>query len=220
MEFKAQQTIPTSKSLSTKAVEAEVSPSFTTETLAVRTEAISNLELLVFATHFAFRNLPSTVAIESERFGNSVTPLSANRSRFKYEFDGYVAGGGAKLDLTSGLAWAVEGQVIQNTKADQSYGSGQSITTNLLIALPGDVDLKPWGGTFFTESDVTPGFYNSSKIGHNNRQGWSAGLDATFRRAGFKAGLEYVSSDLINPSALQSRLSYFQLKLETLYDVL
>lgn len=220
VEIKAQQTIPTSKTLSTKAVEAEVTPSFTTETLALRSAAIPRVELLAYGTHFAFRSLPSNVALESERYGNSVTPISANRARFTYEFDGYVAGGETKIALFDGLKVTAEGQMLQNTKADQSYGSGQFIGAGLEIALPGDVDLKPKAGTFFAESDVAPGFYNSSNFGHNNRTGWTAGFDAIFKQAGFKFGADYVSSELINASTLQSRMSYIQLRFETLYDAL
>ncbi|MES2963231.1 MAG: hypothetical protein V4760_05025 [Bdellovibrionota bacterium] len=220
VEVKAQQTIPTSKSLSTKAIEAEVTPSFTTETLALRSEAIPNVKLLVYGTHFAFRSLPSTVAIESERYGNTVTPISANRSRFKYEFDGYVAGGESKVAVTRSLEWNVAGQMLQNTKADQSFASGQTISTGLEIALAGDVNIAPEVGSFFSESDVAPGFYNDSVYGHNNRTGWYAKIDATFKNAGFKAGLDYVDSDLINPSTLQSRMSFIRIRFETLYDVL
>lgn len=220
VELKAQQTIPTSKTLSTKAVEAEVTPSFTTETLALRSAAIPSVELLGYGTHFAFRSLPSNVALESERYGNSITMVSANRGRFTYEFDGYVAGGEARVAIANGFKVSFEGQVLQNTKADQSYGSGQYIGSALEIALPGDVDLKPKAGTFFAESDVAPGFYNSAAFGHNNRTGWTAGLEAIFKQAGFKIGGDYVSSELINASTLQSRMSYIQLRFETLYDVL
>ena len=88
------------------------------------------------------------------------------------------------------------------------------------MALPGDIDLIPRAGVFFTESDVSPGFYNAADLGHNNRTGWTAGVETVFKQSGFKLGGDFVHSDLINPSSIQSALTYFQIRFETLHELL
>ena len=220
VELKAEQTIPTSKTLSTKAIEAETTPSFTTETLALRSRPMESLELLAFGTHYAFHNLPSTVAVESERYGNTVTSMTAKTGHFAYEFDGYVAGAESKVGISRGLKWGVEGEILKNLKADDSFGDAQTLMTSLEMALPGDIDLIPRAGVFFTESDVSPGFYNAADLGHNNRTGWTAGVETVFKQSGFKLGGDFVHSDLINPSSIQSALTYFQIRFETLHELL
>lgn len=216
-ELKAQQAVPTSTTLSTKAVEAEETPTFLTESLTVRAKLFDRMSVNVFGLHYAFRNLPSTVATDSELYGNTVTALTAKRDRFTYDFDGFGYGGGTKILLARHVAWTLDGQILQNAKAPESYNQGQLASSGFEIGLPGDVDVKPKGEIFFAESDVAPGYYNGSDRGHNNRAGWAADLSVAFKKAGFALGGRFVQADLINSSLVQTRQSFVLLHFETLH---
>lgn len=216
----AQQTVPTSKSLSTRAVDAEVTPSFLTETAEIGVEPLDGLRGRIFATHYAFHNLPSAVAVDSIVYGNTTDETGPLTEKFKYRFDGFLAGGSAEIDLGRSFSMGVEGYTIQNTAAPESYRNGQRIDTFMRIGLPGDIDITPSAGVFFAESDVSPAFYNDSRIGHNNRQGWLASFETFFKKERFKLRADYTDSDVINPSKDQSRQQIIRFRFETLYDLL
>lgn len=219
-ELSAQQAIPTSSTLSTKAVDAEVMPSFLTETAKLKIRPLESFKAEAFVTHYAFNDLPSAVALESVLYGNSTTETGPNTARFKYRFEGIVAGGRTKLDISKRFGWGLEGYVVQNTAAPEGYNNGQYIETQFNIGLPGRIDVVPTAAMFFAEDDVAPGFYNSTRLGHNNRQGYLVALETIFREPRFKLRGEYVDADVINRSSNQSRQQFFLIRFETLYDFL
>lgn len=216
----AQQTIPTSKTLSTKTVDAEVTPSFTTETAALEIRPVESLRLNAGVTHFTFNNLPSAVAQESVLYGNSISEIGPNTSRFKFRFDGLLATGEVEFDLMSKLTLVLRGHAIQNAAAEEGYRNAQLLQTGLIVRLPGEVELQPRAAVFFIEDDAAPGFYNSSKVGHTNRKGYAAAIDAFFQRQRFKLKAEYVEADVINFNINQSRQQTFTIGFETFYEML
>lgn len=216
----AQQAIPTSSTLSTRAVESEVTPSFTTETAELEIHPWEGLTGKLFATHYRFTSLPSTVAIDSQALGNTIVELGPNTSRFRYEFDGFVAGGELNMRLSNSLSWSVSGHMLQNSKAPETYRNGQLVRTEFSLALPGDVDLKPGAEMFFLESDATPGFYASAERGQTNRHGWAADLGLWFRDERFKISGRYAEADVINTSLIQTAQRYFMIRFETFYEKL
>jgi hypothetical protein len=219
-ELIAQQSVPASSQLTTKAVESEPTPSFFVETLELRTKVIPHLELFTSGGHFAFRDLPSSVAFESAAFGNQVIGETAGNSRFAFPFQGWLAGGGTRIQFVDSFGMTVQGQMMQNTEAPENFRNGQWVEGKFHILLPGEILLEPAGAAFFAESDLAPAYYNSASLGHTNRQGWQTGLDTTFKQAGFKIGAHYVDADVINPTPYQTRQQYFKIVFETLYEML
>lgn len=220
IELRAQQAIPTSTTLSSKAVETEVTPSFFTETLILSLRPHEAFQMKGYATHFQFRDLPSAVAFDSALYGNTLIETSPKTSRFRYQFEGWLAGGELKWQLTSYLAWAITGQMIQNSQAPDTYKNAQITGMDFELKVPHDIDIKPGAEVFFAESDVTPGYYNSSDYGHNNRSGWSAKLDTVFNKEKFRIGARFVQSNLINFVLDQSEQRSLMVEFETLYEVL
>ncbi len=215
----AQQTIPTSKNLSTKTVDAEVTPTFMTETIELKVRAADSVHLNGFITHFSFHNLPSAIATESQVYGNNILEAGPNTSRFKYNFEGVGAGGSANFHLTRNLDWQFGGYVVHNAQAPEGFQNAQLVRTNLTIRLPNDIDLIPAAALFFSEDDVAPGFYNDSIIGHNNRQGYSGALEVFFQQQRFKLKAEFVDAELINFNINQSRQQIFSIGFETFYEI-
>ncbi len=216
----AQQAIPTSKTLSTKTVDAEVTPSFYSETAEISVEPSELMTVKAAVTHFTFNNLPSAIALESVIYGNSVNEIGPNTSRFKYRFDGFMARGEVEFQLANPLRWHLSGYALQNAAAEEGYRNAQFIQTGLRIKLPGDIDVSPMAGTFFIEDDAAPGFYNASSTGHNNRQGYAAMVEAYFKRQRFKLKAEYVDADIINFNINQSRQQTMTISFETFYELL
>lgn len=216
----AQQAIPTSKTLSTKTVDAEVTPSFTTETAEIKVKPSEYFEFETAVTHFTFNNLPSAVATESVLYGNSVDEVGPNTSRFKYRFDGMLAFAEARVKFTPRYSVWTSGSLIQNAAAPEGYRNGQLLKAGFDIGLPGEIDLKPWGGVFFVEDDAVPGFYNTSSSGHNNRQGYVLTLESFFQRQRFKLKTQFMDADLINRNIYQSRQQTLSIGFETFYEML
>lgn len=223
-EFKikvwAQQTIPVSKNLSTKAIDAEVTPSFYSETASLEVKPFEALKLDAGVTHFAFNNLPSATALESVSYGNTVTEIGPNSSRFKFGFNGVMAQAGINVLIAPRFSWDSRGYAVQNMAADEGYRNAQLIQTGFKIGLPGEVDLTPSIATFFSEDDAVPGFYNSSRAGHNNRKGMAAKVEVFFQRQRFKVESEFVDAELINPNINQSRQQSLFINFETFYELL
>jgi hypothetical protein len=222
LQVKAQQTIPTSTTLATRSVDIESSPTFFTETCVLTARPFQNLTLTAHATHFAFRDLPSAVAGESSVHGNTVDDVTPNKSRFVYNFDGWLAGGGGTLAFSDNVSLIAEGYMIQNSQAPESYRNGQTAALSLELTLPNGIELVPKAEVYFNESDVSPAYYNSSAHGHGNRVGWVADFEVRFKKRAFeeafKVGARLIEADLINPDLNQSRQRHFMIRFETMYD--
>jgi hypothetical protein len=171
-------------------------------------------------THFTYNNLPSAIAQESIIYGNTVDEQGPNTSRFKYRFDGLFVHGGLDVDITPRFGWWVAGSAIQNAAAPEGYRNAQHIKSGFKIGLPGEVDVIPSFGTYFIEDDAVPGFYNSSGIGHTNRQGYAGAIETFFQRQKFKIRAEYNDADVINFNLNQSRQQSLMIGFETFYEML
>lgn len=215
----AQQTIPTSKTLSTKTVDAEVMPTFMSETIELSLRPARNLKLTGHATHYAFNNLPSAVVLQSQIYGNTTTETGPNTARFQYGFEGFGVGGTARYDIMSSFGVQVGGYMLQNTQAPEGYRNSQYVNGGVIIGLENEIELTAGGAVFFVEDDVTPGFYNDSKIGHNNRQGYSANMDVDFRRQRFKLRAAFTDADVLNFNINQTRQQAFSIGFETFYEL-
>ncbi len=215
----AQQTIPTSKTLSTKTVDAEVMPTFMSETIELSLRPARSLKLTGQATHYAFNNLPSAVALQSQIYGNTTTETGPNTARFQYGFEGFGLGGSARYDFMPSFGVQVGGYMLQNTQAPEGYRNSQYVNGGLIIGLENEIELNAGGAVFFVEDDVTPGFYNDSKIGHNNRQGYSAQVDVDFKRQRFKLRAAFTDADVLNFNINQTRQQAFSIGFETFYEL-
>ena len=217
-ELIVQEVTPTSTSLSTKTTNSEPTPYLFTQTLIIKAQPADFSKLKAFGTHYSFRQLPSSVAFESQKWDNSVTGDAPSDSRFDYGFDGWVVGGESKLRLVSGVSWNIDSHILQNSLAPTADRSGQWIQSGFDFELPRDIDFQPRAAVFFAESDIAPAYYNSSELGHGNRQGLKIATDLIFKRDRFKIGAAYISSKVINESIFQSREQFLQLYFETLYE--
>jgi hypothetical protein len=211
----AQQSIPTSSSFESMRSEKEQTPLFATESL----QAGASLGEVVIVsgqlTHFRYSDLPSVVAFESGKMGNTTTGEFPANSRFLFGFSGWVVGGEFCLCRSPGSGFRIGGYQLENREAEPAFNRAQE------LVLRGDFEisefvLSPYLLRFFSESDAVPAFFNSGSRGHNNRRGEGLGMEIFFRPYNFRLVGEYISSDVINPNSLQQRLNSIQVRLETL----
>ncbi|MBK9293877.1 MAG: hypothetical protein IPM57_05445 [Oligoflexia bacterium] len=217
----AEQTIPTSNTLSTKAVDKEEAPSFLAETISVETKISRHLDFEVFGTLYHFQNLPSKVAAESAVLGNSQpAQLTPNTAEFSYEFNGWLAGAATKIKIAPEVKLIFSGSAIENSQAPDSANHGQLLSASTEIKFSKNLVITPSVENFFNESDTSPASYNSYAYGHNNRQGFGTGLTLDFPESKFKVVTKYATSDVINESFNQGKQQFLRIILEASYDVL
>lgn len=215
----AEQAIPTSKTLSTKTVEAELLPIFTVEMLALELEPVKDLKLKGRALHFAFHDLPSAVALQSQVYGNTIFETGPNTAKFRYGFEGYGVGGSIAYSFTIPLALRLSGFLTQNMQAPEGYRMSQYVDGNIEIGVSHGVQLDLGGAVFFSEDDAAPGFYNDSRMGHNNRQGYTIHTALNFKDQKFRLRSSYTDADIINPNINQTRQQAIMIGFETSYDI-
>lgn len=229
-EFKvgaiAQYAIPTSQTLAPRTVGAEATPSFVTQTVYARW-ADRSFNAAATANLFQYNNLPSFVAFESQKYGNTryvSTPGGppiqggVNNSSFNYQFKGWFTTAGASYRMNSLIEPHAYANIIVNTEAPETFNDGRILgigskfhTNNYIISAAYE--------NFFAESDVAPSFYNAWALGNTNSKGDGVDLWIQFKKKNFRLRAQYYRADVINTGDdLQENQEYFYLGVETGYD--
>jgi hypothetical protein len=222
----AQYAIPTSQTLAPRTVGAEATPSFVTQTVYAKWSDRS-LKASLTGNFYEYNNLPSYVAFQSQKYGNSLYVSSPggpgiiggpNNSKFNYDFKGWFTTAGASYRMNSILEPHAYINVIKNSQAPETFNDGQIIglgskfhTNNYIISAAYE--------NFFAESDVVPAFYNSWALGNTNSKGDGLDISIQFKKKNFRLRAQYYRADVINAGDdLQENQQYFYLGVETGYD--
>lgn len=214
--LKAQQTIPTSRSLDTHTrSEKEKTPSFLTETLFANYSPTSRLGFTGHITRYQFNNLPTHVAYESRLIGNTVPHSTPAESQFLYDFKGLAYGVSAQAQIMERIGVDLNGQLLENREAPDAFNRGYSLQLGVTLEIF-EQQLRASVTNFFNESDSAPAYYNSSRLGHNNRKGNAFGLEAIISQ-NIKISTHFVDSDVINPNLSMTRQQHLTVALETVY---
>lgn len=221
----AQYAIPTSQTLAPRTVGAEATPTFVTQTLYAKWSDRS-LNASVTANLFEYNNLPSFVAFESQKYGNTLyvsTPGNPiiggpNNSRFNYDFKGWFTTAGASYRMNSLFEPHAYINVIKNTEAPETFNDGQIFGLGTKLHT-NDFIISAAYENYFAESDVAPSFYNSWALGNTNSRGDGVDLWIQFKKKNFRLRAQYYRADVINAGDdLQENQQYFYLGVETGYD--
>lgn len=214
--LKAQQAIPTSRTLDNqKRSEKEGTPSFMTQTLYADVEFTKSTSLNASFSRYQFKELPSSVAFESRLLGNTVPYSTASQSQFLFDYRGSLYTLNARQELLSGLSLYGGGELIENDEAPSAYNRGfltkVGVTWNF-----SDHELDLSLANYFNESDSSPAFYNSSRLGHNNMKGQAYAAAFTYEEL-FRVRVQYSDADVISPNLVNTRRQNLSVALETLY---
>ena len=217
LQGKLQSSIPTSASFESDRTELEETPSFQTQGVELYVRPLKWLEVKGQANIFQFENLPSKIAFESGRQGNTVNGDDVAESSFKYEFKGWNISYELEARLSKRVRTHVEFQLIENSEAPSGQGRSQLVGLGLPIDLSG-VSVTPKVAYFFSEANSSPAYYNSALYGHNNREGMMGALRLDFKKLGFALDAQYVVANVINEDAVQDDMESISLSMELLNE--
>lgn len=211
------QSIPTSTTLSTKAVEKEPVPFYFSENISYTQDWSETLTTVLSLTHFQFADLPDKVAFDSRLYGNSVDTLTINRGEFLYGFEGYQPT--LQIAATRGsFTTSFRTEYLKNTRAPS--GQDQGLLNSILFSYPltNNLTMEIGVGTYENQADSSPAFYNTWNHGHNNVRGEFANLNLDFKDPRFKILAYFTQFEAIELNPYQSDAQYFRLSLEAGYD--
>ncbi len=222
VQLMAGQSVPIAhEDLSTRTTGTEPTPTFMAESITIGLQPQNAwLGLSLFGGHWAYHNLPRSTARDSDVGGNTLVEVDGWDRQFKYRFEGWFAGASGQLNFSKRSYLSAHIEVSQNTQAPEAFGAAQVAGLTLTFGLPKNVDVTSGVDFFFSESDASPAYYNSTFYGHNNRQGYAVNLAANFRDLGFRIGGMFTDADVINPNPLQERQQLYMIKFETNYAAL
>lgn len=217
----AQQTVPNSSSDNGFREDREKTPYFMTETIALEWKN-KDVHVEPFITHYNYQNLPAVVAANSATIGNTVDGEVGPDSRFRYKFNGVMAGGKICLCTFDLIKPELLVYGIQNTAAPKGARRAQWMTLKTPVHVSEGIEVTPQYSKYFIETDVVPAAYNSGGLGHNNRDGQRIGLDIGFKKLGFKIEADYIEAKTIKEVPEQNKLTslYIGIAIGADYDVL
>ncbi len=207
-----QYTIPTSKSGTGDREQSEALPAFQTLHLELRSTALEGWEFEGYGGYFEWSKLPSKVAIQSAKIGNSYVDGELV-TKFTRGFRGYF--GGAEACFCQGwLGFGVEYKRMTNIEAESFAADGQMVGGGPRFKFK-DVELDLRFRSFFVESDSTVAYYNRSRLGHTNRVGENVEVYLKFPKHKFALYGEMYNARTIARDVNQRDLQSFFFGVET-----
>ncbi len=213
IQLKAQYSIPNSVSFETDRTNNESIPSFLTQGFDFKFNLDNWLKVKGNVHHFTYNDLPSVVAFQSGRLGNTVDGIQSAESNFIYDFDGFSQAYEFNLLLDPIFTARFDVEVIDNLQAPDSQSRSQWTGLgfdwyfqNLIIS--------PTVAYFFAEADSVPALYSDVRLGRNKREGFSYKLKLNFKKSGFSVSANYIQANLIQPDPVQNDLRTFEFLLE------
>jgi hypothetical protein len=204
----AQQAIPSNNHLSKRTGSIETgTPLFQIETLSYAGGEEHTLK--IDFSHFAFKDLSSGVAENSQLFGNTISGVGAG-SIFIYEFEGYNMVAASTLSIGP-VKLQLGGQSLYNDKAAEGHNRGSLA----YVGVQGD-SLGMRLESFRNESNASVAFYNSKDYGNNNMEGQAVVLNIIDKD--LLSHIRIARMELIESSAVQADTYTISMGLKKSFD--
>ncbi len=213
LKFKAQYTIPNSTSLDSDRTGNEELPTFTTQGFEATWTPRSWFSATANVNYFNYSPLPSIVAFNSVRLGNTGNPNTQAESSFDYDFRGLSQAYDFSFDINKKYKPSLSIKTVDNFDAPSNRERAQSVTLSTEINFK-DYSITPLLTFFYAESDASPAIYADPSFGRNNREGEAFGVRINFKKLGFALKTSYVNSDLIRENNPQNDMEFLELQLE------
>jgi hypothetical protein len=217
LDLVAQQTVPTSRSLNTDRDEREKLPTFHTESAHLKFTPLEDFNFTAWGGHYQWTGLPEKVAFYSQLLGNTASGEQASNAHFLYGFNGVFGGLRGCWCRSAGPGLEMSLSRFVNLDAPDGRKNGQLFEVSPMWRTK-FWDLKVTGGLFFNERDTTPGYYNPSRFGNNNRVGESLEVKLHLRQYKFSIIGQFIDANTINDDPYQQHLTSMLFGLETDYE--
>jgi len=212
--LKYQYTIPTAFSLDTDRTETEALPEFQTAGVSTDWNPRRWFHASADVNYFDFGPLPSAIAFQSGLTGNQLNSNEPALARFSFDFRGLIHNYVVDWNYTPGINQFLELQIVDNQAAPENLSRSQWIAGGFRFGLTNFV-IQPQFASFYAETDSSPSFYNSARLGHNNREGQLYGLRFDFTKLGFALESNYIEARLLQSNGvIQNDLRYLEVILE------
>lgn len=213
----AEQSTPTSVSMSTNTTGVESMPRFLSGSIALDYQTSSGYFWKNRFGAFSFDNLPSAVAYESSLLGNTVQSISESESRFLYKYQGLEAISSIRFPVMRGWDFTAKGNYLQNSKAPTTLNTAYAASAGSEFYFVGRKSLELNVTSFRIEPDAAVSYFNPLKYFNTNRVGYSVESYLNFKRYGFRVGAAYTEAEVIYLSPIQTREKSVMILLETFY---
>lgn len=209
-----QESVPTSYSYNAQREDKEALPGLRSLRASLTSVPLTDWQMELAVGRLSWRNLPSKVAFNSQKLGNSPFGEFAPGSRFVTGFETDFLG--AEVNYCLECRYGVSGSY---SRAHNSQAPGDSADAQLMgvavhYRMPTLITSLAVDD-FFSESDVTPAVYASSSFGNTNRRGQRLRLEFEVPSKDIKIKTEWVKANVIAGTPFQSDLNYVYLGVET-----
>lgn len=212
--IEAEEAVPTSYTYNALREDKEPLPGLRAARASVNARLMGDMNLYLSVGQMNWRNLPSRVAFNSQKLGNTPQGELAPTSRFATGFTtGFV---GAQLDycLDCRVGGTLQARRSRNSAAPADSADAQMVgvaghyrTRSLVTSLALD--------SFFAESDVTPAAYAPSSMGNTNRQGSRVRLEFEIPSMEMTIMTQWVQARTLAPTPYQNDFNSLYLGVET-----
>lgn len=208
--------IPTSTSLSTNTKELEPTPSLNTAALLIKWGDRQTF-WKTNVGYFMYNNLPSAVAQQSLLLGNnSVGNLSDAQYYFTDKYQGIEASTEVQIPLGTTFDALAGAEYLRNDKVASDQGTAYKVSAGTNIHMTRGLDWTVTGSYFSIAPEAAVSYFNARGY-ETNRVGYGAETYLSFRKEGFKIGVQYKEAEVMFENPVQSREKSLMIKLETFY---
>ena len=160
-------------------------------------------------TGFYFTPMPSFIAHQSKKYGNSVLRQQSS-AQFEYDYYGANFDFSGQVRVIKEIYLSLGYNGLMNLGAPFEKAWGERIYGILDIDLWKFAKMYSRFEYFYNNSDTAPSYYNSEIYGHNDRQGFLTELKLFFPKGNFEVGFRYVLSKPIQERIIHSYIEESQ----------
>jgi len=208
--------IPTSTSLSTNTKDLEPTPSLNSAMLFFNWGDHERF-WKTRAGYFIYKDLPSAVAQQSKILGNnSVGSLSDADYFFTQKYQGIEASTEVQVPVITSLDFTAEADYLRNDQVSAEDSTAWLGGAGTIIHFSRNIDWSLKGIYFSIAPEAAVAYFNARNF-ETNRVGYGLETYLSFKKEGFKLGLEYKDAEVMFENPVQSRQRTLWIKLETFY---
>ena len=168
---------------------------------------------------FYYTPLPSDIATESRKLGNSA--IGDQHLEFEYDYTGFYFGLEPSFQIVPRLGIKLKAHYIVNISdkiKEKNLNQALLYSAQIPIDITENIRVTPILEYFINQPDASVGYYNSERYGHSNRTGFVGEVTLNIYNRNISTGFRYLRSRPVSKGgSLTGDLQYYLLFLRTNY---